>query len=116
MTNRFKDFGSGSGETFTPLSFSLYGETFNCVTALQGKFILNLISESRDDDPTAAAVVVQKFFDTVLIPESLERFNILVSDPEKIVTVETLSEITGWLVGEYTNRPTQPSEVSPNGA
>lgn len=114
MSSRFKDFGSPAVAQ-EPLTFSLYGETFECRPSLQGKFLLELISESSSDDPGASATVVQKFFDTVLLEDSLEKFNELANDPEKIVSVETLSEITGWLVEQYSARPTQPSEVSPNG-
>lgn len=111
MSSRFKDFGNPTADQ-DPLSFSLYGETFECHPSLQGKFLLNLISESNSEDPAASAAVVQKFFDTVLKEESREKFNALAEDPEKIVSVETLSEITAWLVEQYAARPTQPSEIS----
>lgn len=115
MTTRFKDFGSGDSSTKEPLSFALYGETFNCRPALQGKFLLDLISKSNDDNPAVASAIVTEFFQEVLDKDSAERFTALSSDPEKIVSVETLSEITAWLVGEYTSRPTQPLETSSNG-
>ena len=57
------------------------------------------------------SLIVTKFFEFVLKPESLKRFNALVSDPERIVSVETLAEITAWLVEEYTNRPNQQPEA-----
>lgn len=110
MSSRFKDFGSPAVDQ-EPLTFSLYGEKFECRPSLQGKFLLNLVSESNSDDPAASAGVVQKFFDTVLIDESRERFNALADDPDRIVSVETLSEITSWLVEQYSARPTQPSEI-----
>jgi hypothetical protein len=58
---------------------------------------------------------MKKFFDTVLVDESLEKFNLLAEDPDRIVSVETLSEITAWLIEEYSARPTQRPEPSPNG-
>lgn len=115
MTTRFKDFGTGTPVDEQPLSFALHGETFNCRPALQGKFLLDLVAQSNDDDPAAAAELVNKFFANVLDPESFERFESLVQDPDRIVSVETLGEITGWLVSEYTDRPTQQPEISSNG-
>jgi hypothetical protein len=38
-TSRFKDFGSGGDVNTQPLSFKLYGEDFQCKTALQGKVL-----------------------------------------------------------------------------
>ncbi len=114
MSTRFKDFGAPTSNE-EPLSFALFGENFTCRASLQGKFLLDLISESNSEDPATSAAIVTKFFNTVLVDESRERFNALVSDPEKIVSVEILSEITGWLVEQYAERPTQRSEISPSG-
>lgn len=114
MATRFKDFGAPESN-HEPLSFALFGETFECRPSLQGKFLLELVAESRSEDPSASALVMKKFFDTVLVEESLERFNALADDPNRIVSVETLSEITAWLVEEYSARPTQQPEPSPSG-
>ena len=116
MTTRFKDFGTGTANNDAPISFALYGETFNCHPSLPGKFLLDLIAESSSDDPAESAAVVNKFFNMVLIDdETRERFNSLSLDPNRIVSVETLSDITAWLVEEYASRPTQQPEVSPSG-
>ena len=116
MTGRFKDFGEDPNVVREPLSFKLYGEEFHCVPAIQGKVLLDLVKKaSNPNDAGAAAEVVDGFFEKVLMPESLERFNNLLDDPNRIVTVETLSEITGWLVGEYSERPTMEPERSSNG-
>jgi hypothetical protein len=111
MTTRFKDFGSGTTEELEPLSFALYGEDFECYPEVQGKLLLDLVADSSSDDPVKSSAIVTKFFEYVLKPESKDRFNALVSDPERIVTVDTLAEITGWLIEEYTNRPNQQPEA-----
>lgn len=113
--SRFKDFGAGQETTNEPLSFSLHGETFECYPALQGKFLLDLVASASSEDPGSSAAVVGSFFSKVLVPESYERFLALSVDPERIVSVETLGEITGWLVSEYTDRPTTAQENSSNG-
>lgn len=112
MTNRFKDFGSGSDVTTEPLKFQLHGEEFECRPALQGKVLLDLVANSDENDGAAVAKTMTTFFKTTLLDESYERFNTLLEDPEKIVTVETLGEITGWLVSEYSGRPTPGPEDS----
>ena len=108
MTNkRFKDFGSGSGVAAEPVSFTLHGEEFHCRPEIQGKTLLTLMANTNAEDPSDIAKAVTSFFDVCLLPESSERFNALLEDPDRIVTVETLGEITGWLVEEYSARPTQ---------
>lgn len=111
---RFKDFGSGKDiSKIEPLSFKLHGEEFLCTPVVQGKFLLELIANSSDseEDPGAPARMVNTFFDHVLLEESYERFEKLLSAKDKFVEVETLSEIVAWLMQEYTNRPNQPAEV-----
>jgi hypothetical protein len=116
MTGRFKDFGGDSGVVKEPLSFKLYEEKFDCYPAVQGKVLLEMVSKAGDDnDPAAAANVIDSFFGVALMPESLERFNNLLTDPKRIVTVETLSEIAAWLVSEYSERPTKESSDSSSG-
>jgi hypothetical protein len=117
MTNRFKDFGAGGdGVNKDPLSFKLYDEEFHCRPAIQGKVLLDMVSGAEEGElGSGAAKVINDFFSTVLLDESYERFDTLLQDPEKIVTVETLGEITAWLVEEYTGRPTQQPEPSLSG-
>jgi len=115
MTGRFKDFGESSNVVKEPLSFKLYGEEFNCVPAIQGKVLLDTVKKVDSDKASAAAEIIEDFFRTTLLDESYQRFQRLLSDPDKIVTVETLSEITAWLVGEYSERPTKESSDSPLG-
>lgn len=109
---RYKDFGAGSATDKKPLSFKLHGETFQCVPQVQGKLLLELVADSGSDDAAKSAGIITKFFEYVLKEESNVRFNALLNDKEKIVTVDTLAEITGWLVSEYTNRPEEQPEAS----
>lgn len=110
--NRFKDFGSGNGVEATPLSFKIHGEEFHCVTQVQGKLMLDLVAESGSEDPAKSAGIVNKFFKQILQDESWTRFESLIESKDRVVTVETLAEITAWLVEEYTGRPTSGPEVS----
>ena len=108
-TKRFKDFGVGGQTDAEPLSFKLHEETFQCVRQVQGKLLLELVADSGSDDPAKSSAIINRFFKYVLLDEDYARFETLLEHKEKIVSVETLAEITGWLVEEYTNRPeTQP--------
>lgn len=114
---RFKDFGStGGNPNAEPITFRLNDEDFTCRPEIPGKTVLNLVARSSDENnPGAAANVVTDFFKTVLVPESRERFDALTEDPDRIVTMETLSSIIEWLVEQYTDRPTERPEVSSSG-
>lgn len=110
---RFKDFGKGIIAPAEPLSFKLYDEEFFCVSQVQGKVLMSLVaSATQNDNPTDSLNIIEKFFETVLMEESYTRFSALLVDKERIVTVETLGEITGWLIEEYTSRPESEPEDS----
>lgn len=115
MTNRFKDFGSGGSEIKNPLSFKLHGEEFNCHPAIQGKVLLDIVANAEANEGAGAAKVITDFFKACMPEESYVRFDALLTKPDKIVTVETLAEITAWLVEEYSSRPTQQPEPSASG-
>jgi len=113
--SRFKDFGTGkyNPEEAEALSFKLYDEEFLCTPAVQGKFLIELIAGAGDEDNTSKNLeIISQFFENVLEEESNVRFQALVKDKKKIVTVETLSEIVAWLMSEYTGRPNQQPEDS----
>lgn len=102
---RFKDFGADEASEEEPPTFALHGETFTCVPEIQGKVLLDLVQDSSSSDPVRQAGIITKFFENVLEDESYQRFNALLGDKKRIVKVDKLAEITGWLVEEYTDRP-----------
>lgn len=108
---RTKDFGNGPDlSKIEPLDFTLHGEKFDCVPAIQGNVLINLIKDSQSEDAATAAEVTSTFFSSVLTDESYERFEALINSKDKIVEVDTLGEIVGWLVEEYSKRPEEPRE------
>jgi len=102
---RFKDFGAEDAPQAEAPSFKLYDETFTGVADIQGSTLLNLVKDSQDPDPAVSASIILSFFEKVLTDESYTRFKALIESKDKIVKVEKLGEITGWLIEEYTNRP-----------
>ena len=103
---KFKDFGIGGADpNAEPIKFVIHGEEFECIPEIQGKVLLDLIADSSSDDAVRNAEVSNKFFSKVMTSDSYERFNTLLVSKDKIVSVETLGEITGWLVEQYSDRP-----------
>jgi hypothetical protein len=110
---KFKDFGAGKGtKNDEVISFKIHDEEFFCVPEMQGRLMLSLVKDSSSEDPIVAAGTIDSFFSQVLTDESLERFNSLTTDKVRIVTTETLGEIVGWLLEEYSGRPEAQPEVS----
>lgn len=110
---KYRDFGSGTGTVGDePISFALHGENFSCKKALQGKVLLDLVARADSENAADAAKTINEFFKSVLLDESYTRFEELLVHPDKIVTVETLGQISGWLVEVYAGRPEQAPEAS----
>jgi hypothetical protein len=113
-TPRFKDFGSGGSRT-EPITFKIHGEDFECYPEIQGKYLMQIMADSTSADPAAQTELVFDFFARVMKPESHERFNALLEDKERIVHVDTLTEIVTWLMEEYSDRPEEQPEDSSTG-
>jgi hypothetical protein len=77
--------------------------------------MLDLAKGSSDDDAGATARFIGTFFERVLTDESYTRFEALLVDKERVVSIETLTDIIGWLVEEYTGRPEEQPELSSAG-
>lgn len=96
----------------TPLTFDLFDEVFEAYPAVQGTVVLEFvasIADTDEDNGAGAAAAILGFFEKTLKPESLKRFTALTHDPERVIDAEELSEIVGWLMEEYTDRPTTAS-------
>lgn len=108
MTNRHKDFGRPvKQDELEPVSFDLYDETFNCYKQIHGVTLLTFVKRASSDDGKEATDALLSIFERVMPNEEYERFVALCDDPEKVVPVETLGEIIGWLMEVYSERPTE---------
>ena len=115
-TAKFKDFGkTQSLDDFPPITFALNGEEFTCRSAMPGTMLLDFIRRADSDSGGMAAEAVVDFLKTSLEEIDADRFQVMINDPETIVQVETLGEIVGWLVEQYTARPTKVRSRSSNG-
>jgi hypothetical protein len=109
---RFKDFGSGDSANAEPIVFKLYGEEFTCIPSIQGKVLLEIVSDSASDDVVKSSAVTLRFFRSVLNHDSMVRFDALLDSKETVVSLETLTDISAWLIEEYTSRPEAQPEAS----
>jgi hypothetical protein len=89
------------------VSFDIDGEVFHCIERLPAGYSLDLLTRGNQALP--------EFYDLVLVPEDVERFTARIRDKERVVTMAVLEDITRWLVGVYTGRPTGPPSASATG-
>lgn len=113
-TPRFKDFGSGANRQ-EPIVFKIHDEEFECYPEIQGKYLMQIMADSASTDPATQTEIVFDFFARVLKADSAERFNALLEDKDRIVHVETLTDIITWLMEEYSDRPEAQPEDSSTG-
>lgn len=113
---RYRNFGSPA-QSDEVVAFDLYEEQYKCKAALQGRTLIELVARADADDPAVAAAAVLHFFDVVMVDESRERFNALTNSEDRVVSLETLTQIMEWLVEQYAGgeRPTMPSSESSPG-
>lgn len=98
-----------------PITFNLAGEEFTCRAVLPGWLMVKFVAESSRDARGSDLAAIYSFFRDVLVPESLVRFERLMYGDEYNIELDTLGEITNWLVGLYTARPTELPSPSTNG-
>ena len=116
MTKRHRDFGKPVlPEAMEPVSFDLYGQTFNCYKQINGVALLTFVREANTEDGARATQAILDMFKRVMPSAEYERFMKLCDDPDTVVPVDTLSDIIGFLVEVYTDRPTDESKDSSDG-
>lgn len=96
-----------------------WSETFRCLPNAPGT-ALDDLARSVGTDTKGQAVYNQvsllRFFRAVMHPDDVDRFDELVSDKDRCVTIEALGDVLFWLGEVYTDRPTVPSSSSSPGA
>ena len=90
------------------VGFDLGEETYVCKPDIQGAVILEFIAAADAGNAGAAAKIIP-FFSEVLPEAELEKFHNQIKSPDEIIEMETLSDIVGYLIEEYTDRPTRAS-------
>lgn len=113
---RYRNFGTPA-QSDEVVVFELYGETYKCKAALQGRMLIELVARADSNNTADSAAAVLSFFDTVMEDESRDRFTALTNSEDRVVSLDLLTEIMQWLVEQYSGgeRPTQPSPDSSPG-
>ena len=113
---RHKDFGAPrTMADYQPVTFTLADQEFICKPAVQGAVLLKFIADADSNQGGRAADAMRNFFADVMDEEEVTRFYALIDGDEYIFDMESLAEITSWLVETYSSRPTAPSKSSAGG-
>lgn len=96
-------------------TFSLADEEFIALPDPPGGALADLFW-AYQGDVTAQAAGVVRFIEGCLPDDEADRFLKVIHDKETIVPLAVLSDIHGWLMEQYTDRPTTPSSGSGNGS
>jgi hypothetical protein len=111
MVKSFKGFVPSEAVTFELQSPDGHNTvTFRCKPNVPGSKFLEYMSRAESvQDFGAMAKAVRDIIDTALTPESAKEFWAFADDETNGISLDTLSEISGWLAETFAgNRPTVP--------
>lgn len=98
-----------------PPTFSVAGREFKCLPEPPSGVLTDLVVATSGSVGQQAAGFVS--FLTGCMPDvEAEQFLLVIHDKDTIVPLATLADIAGWLIEEYTGRPTTPSSSSSPGS
>ncbi len=109
-----KDFELSPTEADPP-SFTVAGRTFKCVAEPPGGALADLFWTFQGNDITLRAAGLVRFISGCLPDAEAEAFDLTIHDKDTIVPLGLLSDLSTWLIEEYTGRPTTPSSGSATG-
>lgn len=121
-----------------PVAFKLFGRQWDCGDDVNGKRLLDNAALLDGDSLKDMREAVERIFEDVLdtteretgrtipdpdddkaeIPETtsdFQEFMDLLDDPKTVIPLSMLMEVVGYLVEQYTDRPTVRPGSSPNG-
>lgn len=101
-----------------PLRFTIDGDTFECAPVLPaaGTRLLLALAETVEGSAGSAQIaMIGDFLDTVMLPESAERFAARMKDPARPIDDDQIGDVLKWLVERYGQRPTVPPTPSDGG-
>jgi hypothetical protein len=115
-STRFKDFGKTQAlDEYEPLGFALNGDDFSCRPALAGAVLLDFVRRADSDSGGVAAEAIIQFLEDSLEDADRDRFVAMIRSDDVIVEMDVLGDIAGWLIEQYTTRPTKPRTRPANG-
>lgn len=115
-TKRHRTFGSRNKKASkAPVTFDIEGvdtedneyvEAFTARPTIPGIAIMEFADKGASGAGMGAML---ELYEAAMEEEEYKRFDKFVHDPKNIVELETLTELAGYLVEEYTSRPTKAS-------
>lgn len=101
-----------------PIMFTVDGDTFYAAGEAPGGTVVDLAmaASGNGEDEGEQLQVAMAFFDQVLLPDSADLFAQRLRDPQKPISLQKAMKIFTWLMGVYTDFPTQEPSSSPTGS
>lgn len=113
LPKRSKSFSSAdvSSEAVevAPLGFDIAGQEFEVLPEIPGIVLLDFIESTTSDVKGASATALVDFLKDVMTTEEWNRFDAVLRNPANRIDIKTITEIVGYLVAEYSGRPTEAS-------
>jgi len=108
----FKEFQSATNAE--AVTFRIGSDIFEAAKECPTGVLLSMASIAAEEGGNAVAGTMD-FLDSVMLPESRERFAVRMRDAQNPISLGVVTELVQWLVEIYTGRPTVPPSPSPAG-
>lgn len=103
-------------EGAVPRVFTLErSESFTAIAVAPGGALLAFTELAEPETGARPARAIVQFLEDVLVDDDVARFTDLIHRKTSQVDIETLGEVVSWLMEEYGQRPTAPSNGSGGG-
>lgn len=90
-------------------------ETFTAIAVAPGGVLLEFTEKVEPETGARPASAIIQFLEDVLVDGDAPRFTALIHSKTSQVDIDTLGEVVSWLMEEYGQRPTSPSNGSGGG-
>lgn len=98
------------------IEFEDDGDVFYAAGECPGGTVVDLALVAENENEGEQLQLAMSFFDQVLLPESADLFAARLRDPQRPISLQKAMKIFAWLVGKYTDFPTQEPSPSPAGS
>lgn len=112
---RSKSFNFEEPPTTEPVVLEISGDNVRCVPYVDGLRLLRFTGTMHDPvaQPGAKAKAITDWFDDVVLPEDMTKFNDLCR--KYAIDIDGLASMSGYLSDVYAEVPTKPAEPSQTG-
>lgn len=97
------------------VNFRLFGTQWDCREQVNGKLLMDQAASLDGDSLVDQRDGVIGILKMTVLPDQIDDLLAELDDPDKVIQLQKLVEIVGWLVEQYVDRPTEQPARSPNG-